>query len=240
VDELTFMLASILLAVTVVSSSLYYRRLRRAQREYELAHTVVGDMVSSFSRQFKREDEKIESVAYKMESLASKVESSLGMGLDISRKVDEVRSRVDSASNVELRVTGRIVDVERKLNDLVASQEGLVARISGLEQHSLQVPNTPDLSLQGVIPIRKEKALSQLTETEVSVLEMLVSEGPKTAPAIKERVNLSREHTARLMKKLYEDGYLERETGRLPFRYSVKKEMEKLLRKADGQTPQAG
>jgi hypothetical protein len=35
------------------------------------------------------------------------------------------------------------------------------------------------------------------------------------------------------MKKLYEEGYLERETGNIPFRYSVKKEMEKLLRKPE-------
>ena len=46
---------------------------------------------------------------------------------------------------------------------------------------------------------------------------------------MKNRISLSREHTARLMKKLYEKGYLERETGKIPFRYTVKKEMEKFL-----------
>jgi DNA-binding MarR family transcriptional regulator len=65
------------------------------------------------------------------------------------------------------------------------------------------------------------------------VLEMLTSEGSKTAPEIKDRIRLSREHTARLMKKLYEKGYLERETGKIPFRYSVKKEMKKFLRKTE-------
>lgn len=75
--------------------------------------------------------------------------------------------------------------------------------------------------------------MSRLTDTELSVLELLASEGPKTAPEIKERVKLSREHTARLMKKLYEEGYLERETGKIPFKYTVKKEMEKLLKKTE-------
>jgi DNA-binding IclR family transcriptional regulator len=64
-------------------------------------------------------------------------------------------------------------------------------------------------------------------------LEMLAAEGAKTAPEIKERVQLSREHTARLMKKLYEEGYLERETNKIPFKYSVKKEMENLLKKPE-------
>jgi DNA-binding MarR family transcriptional regulator len=75
--------------------------------------------------------------------------------------------------------------------------------------------------------------MAALTDTEVAVLEMLSAEGAKTAPEIKERVQLSREHTARLMKKLYEKGYLERETGKIPFRYSVKKEMEKFLKKPE-------
>jgi DNA-binding MarR family transcriptional regulator len=75
--------------------------------------------------------------------------------------------------------------------------------------------------------------MSRLTDTELTVLEFLASEGPKTAPEIKERVKLSREHTARLMKKLYEEGYLERETGKIPFRYNVKKEMEKFLKKPE-------
>jgi hypothetical protein len=38
------------------------------------------------------------------------------------------------------------------------------------------------------------------------------------------------------MKKLYEEGYLERDTGKIPFKYSVKKEMEKLLKKTEDQT----
>ena len=77
--------------------------------------------------------------------------------------------------------------------------------------------------------------MAALTDTEVTVLEVLSAEGLKTAPEIKDRIRLSREHTARLMKKLYEKGYLEREAGKIPFRYSVKKEMEKFLKKAQSE-----
>jgi hypothetical protein len=35
------------------------------------------------------------------------------------------------------------------------------------------------------------------------------------------------------MKKLYEEGYLEREAIKIPFRYSIKAEMEKLLKKTE-------
>ena len=89
------------------------------------------------------------------------------------------------------------------------------------------------LEVETVIPIKRDKAMAALTETEIAVLEMLSSEGPKTGPEIKDKVHLSREHTARLMKKLYEEGYLEREVGKIPFSYSIKKEMEKFLKKPE-------
>jgi len=63
------------------------------------------------------------------------------------------------------------------------------------------------------------------------VLEILAAEGRKTAPEIRERVELTREHTARLMKKLYEEGYLERDVQKIPYAYSIKKEMQKILKK---------
>jgi DNA-binding MarR family transcriptional regulator len=124
-------------------------------------------------------------------------------------------------------------DVNKRLQDIVTSQEKLSARISGLEEQVTRLSVAPEMKVEAVIPIKKEKALASLTETELSVLEMLASEGPKTAPEIKNRINLSREHTARLMKKLYDGGYLERDSSKIPFKYKVKKEMENLLKKAE-------
>jgi DNA-binding MarR family transcriptional regulator len=75
--------------------------------------------------------------------------------------------------------------------------------------------------------------LAQLTETELLVLEFLSTEGEKTAPEIKDKVKLSREHTARLMKKLYEKGYLERSSNKIPFTYRLKEEMQRFLNKPE-------
>jgi len=238
VDELTLTLVGFLLAVTVSASILYYQRLRRAQREYEKARSVVEDVLLSFNRQFEREDKRLELIAYKVEALTSKVDSGLSMSEDVSKRMDVVQSKVSSESEGRSQITQRLCGVEKKVGDLTTSQEVLMNRVSSLEQRPQQILTTPEVNLQGVIPIRREKAMSQLTDTEVSVLEMLAAEGSKTAPEIKERVKLSREHTARLMKNLYEEGYLERETGKIPFRYSVKKEMEKLLKKTESQASQ--
>lgn len=133
----------------------------------------------------------------------------------------------------------KIVQVNTKVQSIETSQETLRIKIAELQEqiHKLStlaesgIEATNVSSTMPVIPLRRDKAMASLTETEISVLEFLAAEGPKTAPEIKEKVLLSREHTARLMKRLYEEGYLERETGKLPFKYRVKKEMEDLLKK---------
>jgi len=114
--------------------------------------------------------------------------------------------------------------------------EGLKKKAEELEELSYRVTieegaeiaeNVPAIP----IPIRKDKVLASLTSTELAVLEILASEGAKTAPQIRDRIKLTREHTARLMKKLYEKGFLERDTSKIPYSYRIKEEMLRLLKK---------
>jgi len=130
----------------------------------------------------------------------------------------------------------KLGEIDKKVRDAGASQKALTAQISDIEERARQFSMVPEKGVEAVIPIRRERALAPLTETELSVLEILALEGPKTAPEIKDRINLSREHTARLMKKVYEEGYVERDTGKIPFKYRIKKEMEKLLKKTESET----
>ncbi len=232
-DEFALALATFLVMVTVVAAAEYYRQLRRAQKEYEKARAAVEDIVLSFNRQFRREGEKLEAIAYKVEATASRSSSTLNMIEDIGKRVSALETKVGADSESKNQVIGRLDEVENRIRDVSASQDAVTAKITSLEKQTKQPPPVPEAGLEAVIPIRREKAMSRLTDTELSVLELLASEGPKTAPEIKERVKLSREHTARLMKKLYEEGYLERETGKIPFKYTVKKEMEKLLKKTE-------
>ena len=59
------------------------------------------------------------------------------------------------------------------------------------------------------------------TPTELQVLTLLANQGPKSAPEIGKYVGRSREHTARLMKRLFDEGYVRRDQTRIPFRYST-------------------
>lgn len=235
-DEAILILVGVLLAVTVGAAIKYYKQLRRVQREYEKAEQVVEDIVLSFNRQIRQEADKLELVAYKVEAVSSKSDKALRKAEEVDKKLVPLESKIGVTLGDREKLLMRLDEVDKKVRDTVVSQEALTAKISAMEEKAQQFSMFPEAKIEAVIPIKREKVLAPLTETELSVLEMLSLEGSKTAPEIKGKIKLSREHTARLMKKLYESGYLERETSKIPFKYSVKKEMEKLLRKVESET----
>jgi archaellum component FlaC/DNA-binding CsgD family transcriptional regulator len=234
------------LAATVATSIEYYRQIRKAQKEYEKARNFVEDIVLSFNRDLKREADRLELIALKVEGSSAKADTSL-------KKIDTVEKRITpfeeqlgainhsiaQSTQTNTNILSGLSGLELKIKDIEGSQETLKAKISGIEEQVQKIQvSPPEATIEppmGVMPIKRDKARAALTDTEITVLEMLAKEGSKTAPEIKERVQLSREHTARLMKKLYEEGYLEREAGKIPFRYSIKKEMENLMQKAESQ-----
>ena len=232
------------MAVTAVASFEYYRQVRKAQKEYEKARDFVEDIVLSFNRELKREADKVEAISVKVEGSLSKADASLDMIDRVERRVLPIEEQL-SAVNQTIAETfsqnsnsilSGLTGLEVKIKDIEASQEKIREKISAVEEQIQKFTVTPpEVNIVPVIPIKRDKAMAALTDTEITVLEMLSKEGAKTAPEIKERVQLSREHTARLMKKLYEEGYLEREAGKIPFRYSIKKEMENLMQKTEPQ-----
>jgi predicted DNA-binding transcriptional regulator len=232
IDFLTALLG-VLVIVTVGASIEYYRRLREAQREYEKAKSVVEDIVLSFNRELKREADRLELVAYKIEGSNAKADASVKRVDTVEKKLAPLESQIGAISENHATLLSQASEADMKMQTLETGQEALKSKIAGLEEQMQKFTAIPEIPIEPVIPIKRDKAMSALTDTEIAVLEMLFAEGAKTAPEIKERVQLSREHTARLMKKLYEKGYLERETGKIPFRYSVKKEMEKFLKKPE-------
>lgn len=233
--DMPTILVGALLVVTVGVALKYYKVLRRAQKAYEEARESVGDIVLSFNRQLQHEAEKLEAAAYKVEALSSRVE---GVSKNLGQVQETFRAtepKLVSALEDRDKTAIRLEEMDKQVQGLVASQSTFGTRISSIDEHVKQFLATPEPNVQAVIPIRRDRALAPLTDTELSVLEMLASEGPKTAPEIKDRVKLSREHTARLMKKLYEGGYLERDTDKIPFKYSVKKEMGEILKRTEGE-----
>lgn len=229
------MLVGVLLAATIMASFEYYRQVRKAQKEYKKAREALEDIVLSFNRELKREADRLELVAYKVEGSKAKANASFKRVESIEKKIAPIDSQMREIAQNSKAVLSKIAEVDNKSHKIEETQQALKAKIIELEENMQKLAEEPEIKIEPVIPIRRDKAMSALTDTEVIVLEVLSVEGSKTAPEIRDRVRLSREHTARLMKKLYEKGYLERETGKIPFRYSIKEEMKKFLNKAESE-----
>ena len=233
--EFLLVLVGILLAITTGASIEYYRQIRKAQKEYQKARDAVEDIILSFNRQIRREAEGLEALVLKVEGMTAKVDTSIKKTDYVEKKFALMIKQLGDSSGSSERVLSKMAEIDKRSLEVAAAQEALKGKVSEVEQQFQKLVAAPEIKNEPVIPIRRDKAMAALTETELTVLEMLTAEGSKTAPEIKDMVRLSREHTARLMKKLYEKGYLERETGKIPFRYSIKKEMKKILRKAESE-----
>ncbi len=198
----------------------------------------------SFHRELKREAEKLDLVAFKIEGNFARADEGVKKADSVEKKLAPIEGQINTVSQ-SLRQTSTsllsgLTGLEAKIQDIEAAQEAVKVKIAGFEEQIQKLTAAPEVQAEPfmpVMPIKRDKAMAALTDTEIEVLEMLSSEGPKTAPEIKEQVHLSREHTARLMKKLYEGGYVEREAGKIPFRYTIKAEMEKLLKKTENTPP---
>jgi archaellum component FlaC len=198
--------------------------------------------VLSFNRELKREADKLDLIAFKVEGNSAKADTSLNKIDNVEKRIKPFEEQIGVITQTISQTTSKnntnflsgLTNLELKIKDIETTQETLRVKITGFEEQIQKITVAPLESRNDpVIMLKRDKAMAALTDTEISVLEMLSNEGAKTAPAIKEKVHLSREHTARLMKKLYEEGYLEREAGKIPFRYTIKKEMANLMQKAE-------
>lgn len=77
----------------------------------------------------------------------------------------------------------------------------------------------------------RQHGVEEISESVLKILRELSSSGPLSAREISSRLGLSREHTARTLKKMVEDGLLIRE-GK-PYRYKVSELGRELLRSHD-------
>lgn len=219
-------ITTILLALTVAVTLIYYDRIRRVSKAYEEAKSVVTDIVVSFDRQIQRQDEQLAASVQRLETLTVRSEK-------LSRQFEQQDTLVQAGlQDLKARIPEipEFTTMKHKLESVSSQIEDLAKAHEELKQHSVV---GGDMQVETAIPIRRERALAPLTDTELRVLEFIAEEGEKTAPQIREVINLTREHTARLMKKLYQEGYLERRSERAPYSYRVKEEMLKFLKKTE-------
>ncbi len=222
IELIVFSLTSVFIFSLTI---LYTKRMIQAQHEYQEAKTILNDIILSFNKQLEMQESRLESTNNIMKNLSNK---EIRISKTLDSHAGELKLMSNITSKIDFSTTSTKLDfIEKEVNALKLLKDDLLAKISNMEKNKKH--QELESRIESAIPIKREKALDPLTDTELTVLRFLASEGEQTAPEIKRQILLSREHTARLMKKLYAEGYLERSANKIPFKYRLKEEMKKIL-----------
>jgi hypothetical protein len=213
--ELFFATASLLL-VTTVASYIYYKRIRQAQEEYEGSKDLVRVITSGF----RREVDKISKSISGFQEDAATAQYAASESLKVSRDAVELVKRGIKESKEQ---SERLEEAEKTIQQLKIELEQLSKRPTVTVQPA-------SATVQAPIPVRGEAVLDGLTPTELNVLTLIEEMDEGTVPDIRERIEKTREHTARLLKKLYEQGFIDRNTSSMPYRYYVRKEIRDIIK----------
>lgn len=228
--EITILIIyTIIFCISSVSLLIYFKKLRSELLKHKDMKKLFEDIIFSFNKDLQKIERRLQEVAENYGKISvdrEKQLESLILGL---------RERVESLSERCEKMAAEYGGLKEKIEDLAAKYNSLLERVDKIERDSglEKAGKEPDATnLSALLPIEdKDKVLTSLTETELKVLEILAEEGEKTVSEIKDRIKLTREHTARLMKSLYARGYVERREDRIPYVYKLKREMENILKK---------
>ncbi len=159
-----------------------------------------------------------------------------GVGLVTVMSAHKLRSsrkrdyRADEAvvEAVVMEYTRRLKDYDRVLAQLRARIDIVESRTESLTQpHATVTPSQP--TRPHTQPVSEPVALTQhpqVTESEAQngttdyILKLLM-ESPRTSRGVQNAIGRTREHTARLMKKLHDGGLVSRDLNSRPFRYAI-------------------
>jgi hypothetical protein len=134
------------------------------------------------------------------------------------------------AKDVWDAVTARLSVVDTRIIDLMVKTEVLSSKSALSDVTSRQRAASADSVTssmgtqtrgeQNVKEAQTEIVPGEGTETEVKVL-LLLAKGSRTSAQIKDEVGRSREHTARLMKALFDRGLVVRNDRNKPYVYEI-------------------
>ena len=134
--------------------------------------------------------------------------------------------------NTHLMLQSKYQGLANSIEELVAQHKRMLQELEQLRSRMVvptsASPVLPALPPQPRTALPEDAALDRLTPTERQTL-VLLTESPLPAPELGKRLNKSREHMARLMKRLYLEGYVDREADRPPFRYKLNDKLRSSL-----------
>ncbi|MFQ6074581.1 MAG: hypothetical protein ACE5Z5_00405 [Candidatus Bathyarchaeia archaeon] len=217
-----------LFLLTLFFATTYHKRLSQAQKEYEDSRDLVRGIVLTFRRRHEEHTKKIDNLAYGVEAARSDTERLMGLIQQQQNLLKRLQSNIKSSSLADKRLAQHLVDMRKAIDALKANQQDLQKQLAALEEKYRGM--LPEIERTKGIPVDERSAIARLTETERRIIQLLIAEGPKSAPEIEQNIRRTREHTSRLMKKLFEEGYVDRDTHTVPYLYRVNEKLKKAVK----------
>jgi predicted transcriptional regulator len=184
----------------------------------------------SFSNRLSVFETSLKDLSVEVERLKVSGDQSKLSDLVLLERLQKTEKLVGESLNWIKQVADSILGPTRTTSTVKTSVED----VSDPSRSALQTTISEPVLRTDPSVVQRGSLNSITTPTELQVLTLLVSEGPKSAPEIGKFVGRSREHTARLMKKLFDEGYVRRDQSRIPFRYSTVERVKQSFTKPEG------
>jgi DNA-binding MarR family transcriptional regulator len=193
----------------------------------------------SFSKRVNTMEDGLKKLAKEMEGLHLPVNRSQISDLVLLERLQKAEATLEESLAWIKRVAEIASDRPHTHADVTNPAHQGEARLT----EALPIENGPPAPaiFTGITAIRGQSTSlgSITTPTELQVLSLLSEQGAKSAPEIGRMVGRSREHAARLMKKLFQEGYVNRDQTRIPFRYSAVERVRASFKKTEKKEEEA-
>jgi hypothetical protein len=203
----------------------YYKKIVYVKKEYDSAKNLVSGIVFTFEKRLEEQKDKIKMVLYDIENLQSSSDKKNEQNNYLELKINNLIKNFTSVYTINEKIINNLLLIKKNINELKITDEKLYKKIDSFKINK-------DLLQKSLVnlPTNQKTPLIKLNNTETKIINILLSEGAKTAPEIMKKIGNTREHTSRLMKKLWQEGFIERDTYVIPFIYRPTKELEKRIR----------
>lgn len=160
-----------------------------------------------------------------VEALSKRIEPLEVNAMQLRNEIHSFGQGEKSLHEAQSALQLRYDTLTKSIQELIETDKQALQEIEQLRSR-LSMPRPRNIErTQPIAPpmemdLQADSVLERLTSTERETLNSLVA-GPLSAPQMSRLLNKSREHTARLMKRLYMEGFVDRDSVRAPFRYKL-------------------
>jgi predicted transcriptional regulator len=192
---------SIVISFTVAAAFMaIYSKIRRSYTEevVDVKEPMTEAVVSEYSRRLKHVEK---------------------MLVELHVRIDNLESRAAHQNNLQLSRSPSDIDAQSATESMTSQQESQI-------QAKRHITHVPTQQINSVVQPSSSSALVKsgiqgIQNGTMDYILKLLSERPRTSREIQSSIGRTREHTSRLMKRLYESHLVDRQSNSRPYKYTI-------------------